>query len=141
MAGQRVLNRRGGRARGGVLSPHKRTHYLCFDLLAEHTRRKGKHRQQNRAAKSHHRPVRGIREAVPTAFRHLRSFSSLKIASANWQNDQCSLRSSSRCARGHRMPKEALTAKMQNALRGVLANCPSTCSANGAGRKNVAEHG
>src|ERR1700746_2067587 len=33
MAGQRVLNRRGDRARGGVLSPHKRTHYLCFDLL------------------------------------------------------------------------------------------------------------
>src|SRR5215472_5484946 len=121
MASQRVLNRRGDRARWGVLSPHKGTHYLCFDVLAEHPGRKGKNRQQNCAALSDRRPVHGLREALPTAFRHLRSLSGLKIASANWQNDQCSLDLLPGVPEATECRREAITARVQNAIRGVLS--------------------
>src|SRR5690348_9912601 len=79
MASQRVSNDGGDCTEGGVLSPHKSTYYLRFNLLAEHVGRKGENRQENRAAASRHNPVREQREALTTAFSHLCSFSSPNI--------------------------------------------------------------
>src|ERR1700756_413539 len=79
MASQRVSNDGGDCTEGGILSPHKSTYYLCFNLLAKHVGRKGKNRQENRAAASCHNPVREFREVLTTAFSHLFSFSSPNI--------------------------------------------------------------
>src|SRR6266403_3302705 len=117
MASQRILNRRGDCARRRIFSPHKRTHYLCFDLLTEHTGCKGENRQQKNAATFPHGPLHELRDALPTLSCHLCSFCSRNTV-------QPTGKITSTCCfffvRATKLHKEGITARAQNALRGIF---------------------